>query len=170
LGYLFKEPKIIAQTGWTTTNLTNAIVTDSDTNTYDFVFLLIGVNNQYQGKSVETYKTEFTSLLNTAIQLAGDNANHVFVISIPDYGYTPFGERSNQTKISADIDSFNAANGQISCSYSGVNYVDITPISRKGIELPSYVANDGLHPSSEQYGKWVDKIVEVLVSKLPEKQ
>lgn len=166
LGYACSEPKIIAQTGWTTTNLTNAIGVEGDTNKYDFVFLLIGVNNQYQGKSIDNYKSEFTSLLKIAIKFANNAPERVIVVSIPDYAFTPFGKNSNPTKISTEINSFNAANKDITSSFSGVSYVDVTAISRKGIEMPSYVANDGLHPSGEQYGLWADEILEAIVPKL----
>lgn len=148
--------QIIARTGWTTGNLISAIDTRDPKANQNLVGLLIGVNNQYQGIPFSTYETQFEQLLNTAIQLAGGNANHVFVISIPDYGYTPFGA-SNQARISGEIDAYNVTGRRISLDY-GVAFFDITQISREGLDRPELVAIDGLHPSGEQYREWVDLI------------
>ncbi|MBC7388029.1 MAG: SGNH/GDSL hydrolase family protein [Opitutaceae bacterium] len=146
---------IIARTGWTTQNLKTAISNANiDNNKYDIVSLLIGVNNQYQGRSLSEYKVQFKELLETAVKFAKDNKSKVFVISIPDYGYTPSSE-SNQVEISKEIDSFNAANKNITDSM-GIKYFNITPISRGGLKQPELVANDGLHPSGIQYKKWVE--------------
>jgi lysophospholipase L1-like esterase len=148
-------PEIIATTGWTTANLKNGIVnTGISGNEYDLVSLLIGVNNYYQGRSLEEYKVQFKELLLMSVDFAGGNKNKVFVVSIPDYGYTPFGQ-SNQAVISAGVDQFNAANKHITDSI-GVAYFDITPISRNGLSDPALVANDGLHPSGKMYQQWVD--------------
>lgn len=148
------DPEIIATTGWTTANLINAITSQPPRlQTYSVVSLLIGVNNQYQDRSIEEYKTEFTLLLNKAIEYAGSNKNHVFVLSIPDYSVTPFASGSDTAKISHEIDSFNLANKNISLQL-GVNYIDITAISRESLKDPSLIANDGLHPSAKQYKLW----------------
>jgi lysophospholipase L1-like esterase len=153
-GIPVEDPTIIARTGWTTADLQKGITkADLKESGYDLVSLLIGVNNQYQGRSLEEYKEEFTTLLLRAINLAGDSKEKVFVVSIPDYGYTPFGQ-SNQEAISADIDRFNAVNKQVSDSI-GVLYFNITPISRNGLSDPALVADDGLHPSGKMYGQWV---------------
>lgn len=157
-GLAVEDPTIIARTGWTTANLQNALSTAPLEDNYDLVSLLIGVNNQYQSKSLSAYKREFTELLLTSIQLAGDSKENVFVISIPDYGYTPFGQSSQET-ISAEIDRFNAVNKHVSDSI-GVTYVNITPISRNGLSDPSLVADDGLHPSGKMYRQWVELMLE----------
>lgn len=120
------------------------------------VSLLIGVNNQYQGKSVESYRPEFEELLLKAIELAGKNKDRVFVVSIPDYGYTPFG-REKQPLISAAIDAYNAANREIAEKH-GVRYFYITDLTRKGLDDPSLVAPDGLHPSGKMYALWAEHI------------
>lgn len=151
------EVKIIAKTGWTTQELNSALSLANISTKYNLVSLLIGVNNQYRRYPIEEYPSEFKALLNTAIYYAGGNKNHVFVVSIPDYGYTPFGE-SNQEKISADIDAYNDINKSIAEEY-GVNYYDITPISRRGLANPDLVASDNLHPSGKQYTLWVEKII-----------
>lgn len=144
---------IIAKTGWTTTNLKNAIVTSGLTDTFDLVSLLIGVNNQYQGKPIEEYEIEFEELLQTAINFAGGKKENVFVVSIPDYAFTPFG--NGNPSISQEIDNFNLVNQAITDSI-GVSYFDITPISREGLDKPELVASDNLHPSGIQYSRWVE--------------
>ena len=153
------DPTIIARTGWTTGDLKRAIASANiQGKEYDLVSLLIGVNNQFQGRSIQEYKREFTELLLMSIDLAGDNKENVFVLSIPDWGYTPFG-KSRQPAVSAAIDNFNAVNKQVTDSL-GVAYFNITPISRKGLQDPSLVASDGLHPSAKMYGQWVDLIAD----------
>ena len=160
-GVKISEPDIVAVTGWTTGNLLNAINTKPPKNNYSFVTLLIGVNNQYQGRTLEEYKTQFNQLLALAISCAGGKRDHVFVLSIPDYSVTPFAANLIKTKIALEIDEFNAANYLISQN-AGVNYIDITPISRDAKDDTSLVALDGLHPSSSQYLKW-DKLLEPLI-------
>lgn len=149
-------PTIIATTGWRTDNLKDAIEAASLKPEYDLVSLLIGVNNQYQGKPIEVYEREFEELLQTAIKLAKGKKKNVFVVSIPDYGFTPFG-KAKQEKISAELDRYNAINKRIAAKY-GVKYFNITEISRKGLEDAELVAGDGLHPSGKMYGQWVELI------------
>ena len=153
------QPKLIATTGWRTDNLKNAISRTKfkKDEQYNLVSLLIGVNNYYQGKSVESYAPEFEDLLKTALQLAGGDKSAVFVLSIPDYGYTPFGKEKQQT-ISEGIDAYNAVNKSISDKY-GVKYYNITDISRRGLDEPDLVAADGLHPSEKMYSLWVQVIL-----------
>jgi lysophospholipase L1-like esterase len=149
-----QSSRIIARTGWTTEDLSTAIA-DAQLNdsTYSMVSLLIGVNNQYRGRNVDTYPPEFERLLQKAIQLAGGKKEKVFVVSIPDYAYTAFGNGNAQ--ISAGIDAYNKVNKEISDKF-GVVYVNITPISREGLMDKELVATDGLHPSGKQYKRWVD--------------
>ncbi len=154
------SPTIIATTGWRTDDLMSAIKKASLTPPYDQVSLLIGVNNQYQGRSVDAYKPEFESLLTKAIELAGNDKSKVFVVSIPDYGYTPFG-KAKQQSISHDIDAFNEANRAIT-EKAGIRYINITDISRRGLKDPSLVASDDLHPSAAQYKLWVERIQSAL--------
>ena len=155
------EPLIIATTGWRTDDLMNAVNKAHLKNEYDLVSLLIGVNNQYQGKSSEEYVIEFEDLLKTAIQLAKGKKENVFVVSIPDYGYTPFG-KPKQAEISKALNRFNDINKRIT-EKAGIKYINITDISRQGIQQPELVADDGLHPSGKMYSLWVDRIVESLV-------
>jgi lysophospholipase L1-like esterase len=155
------QPRIIATTGWRTDNLKNAIIKADLVNKYDLVSLLIGVNNQYQGKSADEYAIEFEDLLNTAIHLAKGKHGNVFVVSIPDYGYTPFGLPKKET-ISKEIDTFNQINKAITKKYN-VAYYNITDISRKGLEDSSLVAPDKLHPSGKMYTLWTERILENFI-------
>ena len=149
--------QIIATTGWRTDDLKRAIVAANPPSDFEFVSLLIGVNNQYQGKSAESYAPEFEELLQMAVGFAGGDKSKVFVVSIPDYGYTPFG-KSKRVEISEAIDKFNAVNKSIT-EKLGVRYFYITDLTRKGLDDPSLVANDGLHPSGKMYSLWVDRIL-----------
>lgn len=159
--------KIIAQTGWTTADLKAGIQAANITgNTYDLVTLLIGVNNQYRGFSLSGYQTEYAQLLEQAIQFAGNDPLKVVVISIPDYAYTPFGQsRPNPAQISQEIDAFNAACQEITIQH-GVLFVDITPISREGLDHPELVASDKLHPSGLMYSRWVTAILPGVLTAL----
>jgi lysophospholipase L1-like esterase len=157
----FKSPEIVAQTGWTTDELQNNINNHSFTPPYDIVTLLIGVNNQYRGRSVESYKPEFESLLKQAIQLAGGKADHVIALSIPDWGVTPFAAGREGDQIAREIDEYNAANKAISENYK-VNYIDITPWTREAANDLSLVAADGLHPSAKEYKRWSEKLADKI--------
>ena len=150
------EPLIVAKTGWTTDELSNALDTIRVAGPYDLVTLLIGVNNQYRGRDVEQYRAEFAELLRRAIGFAGDDPKKVIVVSIPDWGVTPFAADRDRAKISAEIDRYNAVNREETAK-AGARYVDITPISRRND--PSLVAGDGLHPSGKQYAEWVKLIL-----------
>jgi len=162
----FNAPEYIAATGWTTRDLINRITTAPPSKSrYDFVTLLIGVNNQYQGRSQAEYATEFTALLATAIQYAGNQPKQVAVLSIPDWSVTPFASGSNKALIASQIDSFNVINKQLTLSKS-VNYIDITPSTRMAATDPSLIATDGLHPSGKEYRKWAVLLAAVIKSNL----
>jgi lysophospholipase L1-like esterase len=150
----FNAPEYIAQTGWTTGDLLNALtVSPPSKNSYDFVTLLIGVNNQYQGRSQAEYSAEFTTLLNKAIAYAGNRPKRVAVLSIPDWSVTPYAAGSNAALIALQIDSFNLINKQAALA-KGVHYIDITPSTRMAASDPTLIAADGLHPSGKEYAKW----------------
>ncbi len=159
------NPDIIAVTGWTTANLLNALNDNPPKKNYSIVSLLIGVNNQYQGRSLDEYKNEFTELLSRATTYAGNNKDHVFVISIPDYSVTPFAHGSDTAEIAKAIDDFNAANKIITLN-AGVHYIDVTPVSRDAKNDPSFIAVDGLHPSGIQYKKWSDLLAPVILKEI----
>jgi lysophospholipase L1-like esterase len=156
-------PKIIARTGWTTDELNAKIVSEKITQTYDLVSLLIGVNNQYRGRSVEQFRTEFVDLLETSLKFARNNPAHVLVVSIPDWGVTPFASDRNQKEIATQIDLFNAVCKE-EAEKRGILFIDITPISR--LNDKNLIADDGLHPSGKMYQLWVEIITPELLKKL----
>jgi lysophospholipase L1-like esterase len=159
---MIDDPDIIARTGWTTTDLINAIQDNPPQHVYSFVTLLIGVNNQYQGRTIDQYKNEFTILLNNAIKFAGNRKDKVYVLSIPDYSVTVFASKMDTHKIVQELQLFNELNKTISLE-AGVNYIDITGISRSAISDQSLIAGDGLHPSASQYKKWADLLAERVI-------
>lgn len=154
---LFASPEIVAKTGWTTDELLEGIENKKLQSSYDFVSLLIGVNNQYRGRSLDNFKAELSILLDKAIALSYANAERVLVLSIPDWGVMPFAENRDRMKIAEEINQFNAVINR-ECKKRGIAFFDITPISRKAKEDPKLVAKDGLHPSEKMYREWVDLI------------
>jgi len=155
-GIAMADPRIIAQTGWTTDELDAAIDAVHPLAEYDLVSLLIGVNNQYRGRSVEEYRTQFSGLLERAIGFAQWRRERVLVLSIPDWGVTPFAREGarDAERIGREIDAFNTA-AQAICAARGVAFVDITEVSRAHGAEPRMLADDGLHPSSAMYAEWM---------------
>jgi lysophospholipase L1-like esterase len=153
------DPQIIAKTGWTTDELSAAIDEASPRGPYDLVSLLIGVNNQYRGRDAEQYRAEFATLLDRAIRFAGGRNDRVFVVSIPDWGVTPFAADRDRAKIARELDRYNAINREEAAKRS-VKWIDITPVSRQ--PRAELVAGDGLHPSGLQYTEWVKLILPVV--------
>lgn len=154
---------IIAQTGWTTTNLKSAIASQNPSSDYDLVTLLIGINNQYQNKPFSLYEQEFPEIVSIAIEKAKGNKANIIVVSIPDYAYTPFG--NGNTTISTQIDNYNAF-AKSYCENNNITFINITDITRLGLAQPNLVATDGLHPSEVAYGKFVERIFPVAKTKL----
>ena len=152
------DPEIIAKTGWTTDELSSAIDAAKPQGTYALVTLLIGVNNQYRGRDAEQYRKEFATLLRRAIGFAGGVPGHVVVVSIPDWGVTPFAASRDRTKIGGEIDRFNAINAE-ETKRAGARYADIAAVSRRAANDPALVAPDGLHPSAAMYAQWVTVIL-----------
>lgn len=152
-GIAVNDPKIVATTGWTTDELEMGIREARITGTFDLVTLLIGVNNQYRGRSMEEYREQFTQLLQQAIDFAGHRPSHVVVLSIPDWGVTPFAADRDRAAIAREIDAFNAANKAIAASL-GAHWIDITPYTREALHDTTLVAADGLHPSGKDYARW----------------
>lgn len=149
-GIRFADPEIIAQTGWTTEELSSAMEQRAPQGPYDLVSLLIGANDNYRGRSVAEYGDEFDRLLDAAIALAGDRSARVLVLSIPDWGVTPFASDRDRAAIARSIDEFNrAARSQVESA--GAMWLDVTGYSRSS---PNAVVNDGLHPTADQYTEW----------------
>ena len=151
-------PRIIAKTGWTAHELKTEINNSKLDYPYDWVSLLIGVNNQYQGKSIKEFKKHFEILLSDAITFTGNNKEQVFVVSIPDWGVMPFSKNLDKEKIAKEIDDFNQVIYEV-CVFKGVDFVDITPISRSAKNRKDFIAKDSLYPSGVQYTAWVQKII-----------
>jgi lysophospholipase L1-like esterase len=164
LGKVVAQPKIIAQTGWTTDELKTAIVSENITTKFDIVSLLIGVNNQYRGLIVEQFRTEFVDLLEMAIQFVDGKTSQVFVVSIPDWGITVFGGCGSKPEISSQIDLFNEVVKEES-DKKNIAFVDITPISRQALNDSSLIAHDDLHPSGKMYELWAEKIANELFNR-----
>lgn len=163
--YYVTDPLVIARTGWTTTDLKRAITDSALTKKFSFVTLLIGVNNQFQNGDINSYWSDFDDLVNTSILYAKGNPKHVFVLSIPDWSVTPFALASGRdtATIRSQIDYYNAINESES-KRLGVNYLNITGISRMAKTNNSLLADDGLHPSGVMYKMWVDLLVKQVMA------
>ncbi|MBE0674108.1 MAG: SGNH/GDSL hydrolase family protein [Bacteroidales bacterium] len=168
LGYLIKAPEIIAVTGWTTSNLITAIENANPQGRYDLVSLLIGVNNQYQGLDINIYITEFNQLIDKAISFAGNDTGRVIVLSIPDWGVTPFASDRDRVKIAREIDQYNEINREITLS-RGIAWIDVTGISRLAEKDETLIAGDGLHPSGKMYTEWMRLALPSIIKMLEEK-
>ena len=161
-GIALDDPRIIATTGWTTDELDAGIDAAAPQGPFDFVSLLIGVNNQYRGRPLDEYRQQFEALLQRAIGFAGGDAGRVLVLSFPDWGTTPFGAGSGRdlTRIEIETDEFNAA-AEVISTQQGVAFVDITDISRTHGADPAMIAEDGLHPSARMYALWAERALPV---------
>lgn len=164
-GYDFQPAEIVAKTGWTTDELSDGIYNTTLRSSYDFVSLLIGVNNQYRGRLLDNYRSEFEELLKGAIGFAGGRNDRVAVISIPDWGVTPFAKERDQQQIAKEIDMYNAACEEISSSYR-VYFINITPGTREAAGDETLLAGDQLHPSGKEYARWAKKFSEFIIRQL----
>ena len=160
-GLDFEKPEIIAETGWKTFDLLNAISQTNFTQKYDYVSLLIGVNNQFNSRSIDEFEEDLNKLMDKINSLKKSNGN-IIIISIPDWGYTPFGNSYNREKISSEINLFNNSLITFANSY-GLKYVDVTEISRRAINESNLLASDNLHPSGLMYLEWAKKIYETWI-------
>lgn len=159
------DPVIIATTGWTTDELAASIREHNLKETFSFVTLLIGVNNQYRGRSIENYQQEFLQLLNQAIAFAGDKSGNVIVLSIPDWGITPFAEDRDRQKIASEIDRYNAVCKEIALA-NKCQYIEITESTRYNGQNEEYLVSDKLHPSGKEYAIWAERLAGVVAKTL----
>lgn len=164
-GFAFYGAEIIAKTGWTTDELSNAIEDTVTLETYDVVSLLIGVNNQYRGRSATEFKIEFEHVLQKAIQFAGNKPYRVFVLSIPDWGVTPFAEGRERKQIADEIDAYNYI-CESSAKEFQTSFINITRSQREDGNKTDFLAPDGLHPSGKEYKKWADKLTDAILKEL----
>jgi len=160
-GLQVADPLIIATTGWTTDELAESIREHKLHESFSIVTLLIGVNNQYRGRSLENYREEFAGLLNQAIIFANGHSRHVVVLSIPDWGVTPFAEGRDRAKVAEEIDAYNAAAKEISLAHK-CGWLDITDSTRAHGQQADYLAEDGLHPSGKEYAVWAERLAPLL--------
>lgn len=154
-------PEIVATTGWTTDELSAAIEKHHFLPQYDIVSLLIGVNNQYRGRSIGEFKVEFDHLLQKAIQFAGNRTNRVAVLSIPDWGVTPFASGKDNSKIAAEIDAYNAICASTAKQHQA-HFIEITTSQREDGNKALFLAADQLHPSGKEYAKWAEKLSVII--------
>ncbi len=156
-GFIVKEARIIAKTGWTTDELMDAVQNENLNQPFDLVSLCIGVNNQYRGRSMDRFRHEFAELVNMSIGFAKNDTARVFVLSIPDWGCTPFARNRNQDEISRQIDGYNLIKKE-ECRKKNVQFIDITDLTRNFADKPGFLAPDGLHYSAVMHQLWVNAI------------
>jgi len=160
-GLNVEQPQIVATTGWTTTNLLNAIQAGNFNPPYDIVTLLAGVNDQFQTRDTTGYRDRFDQLITKSVMFAGGRPDHVFILSIPDYSVTPFASGYDTVRIRIQIDQFNQINKE-QAMLRGCKYLDITASSREARYDPSLLAPDGLHPSGKEYAKWAARLAPLI--------
>jgi lysophospholipase L1-like esterase len=159
------EVTIIARTGWTTEELWKGIQATEIQPPYDLVSLLIGVNNQYRGYDIHEYREQFAFLLNKSIEYAGGNPGRVIVLSIPDWGVTPFASGRDRQQIAKEIDEFNSVKRE-ETEKAGAHYVDVIPISHQAVDDTTLIAPDGLHPSGKMYTLWAEDVLPLALKAL----
>lgn len=156
-GIEFHGPEILAKTGWTTDELLAAMKDYQFLRGYDWVTLLIGVNNQYRGRPLREYEMDLEILVNKALDLAGGHAGHLIILSIPDWGVTPFAKGRDRAEIAREIDQYNTVKREMAAA-RGIHYIDITPGTRQAVEGSPWIAADGLHPSAREYARWAEAV------------
>jgi len=165
LGFDCGDPRIIARTGWTTAELQAGIDREMPLGTFDLVSLLIGVNNQFRGYPLDQYRDECLALMKRAIGFAGDRPSRVFILSIPDWGASPYGAFHDREKISREIDAFNSVNRTLADSLK-LHYLDITPLTRNALTDLGLITGDGLHPSAKAYSEWAALLADQMKAEL----
>lgn len=167
-GVAVAEVQLVARTAWTTDELSDAIDGARPRGPFDLVTLMIGVNDQYRSRPVDSYATEYALLLKRAVGFAGDNASRVLAISIPDWGATPFAEGRDRDVIRAEIDAYNARGAQLAAK-AGVRWVNVTDMSRDMQHDPKLVVSDKLHPSGAMYQRWAELLLPIVLAMSPTK-
>lgn len=166
-GVAVAPPRVIARTGWTTADLERALAAERPAGPFDLVSLMIGVNDQFQGQSIESYERRFAALLAQGVTLAGGEPHRVLVLSIPDYGVTPFARRVglDAREVAAEVDRFNAA-ARLAVQHAGAHWIDVTPASRRAAVDAELLAGDGLHPSAKLHAQWAALVLPVALEAL----
>jgi lysophospholipase L1-like esterase len=158
------DPQIIARTGWTCDELAAGIDAAQPQGPFDLVTLLIGVNDQYRGGSALEYAMRLAAVVRRARGLAGGKGRRLVLLSIPDWGVSPFAAGRDRAAIAAAIDEFNLANRR-AAQMAGAGYVDVTTASRRAVDAAAYVA-DGLHPAAAAYEEWARLAVDAAAQAL----
>lgn len=161
-GLHFSAPEIVAKTGWTSLELAEHILHTQLNEHYDFVTLLIGVNNQYRGLSINDFTNDFEYLLKKVIYFAGDKPEHIIVLSIPDWGVTPFAKGRDTAKITTEIDNFNMACQSIATKHK-THFINITPSTRLAKEDETLLTTDKLHYAAKEMSKWAKEVTEKIM-------
>ena len=161
-GIDFLTPRIIAMTGWKTYDLINGIESSNFEKKYDYVSLLIGVNNQFNSRSINEFEDDLDKLLIKINNLKKKDGS-VLIVSIPDWGSSPYGENMDRNQISTEINTFNNSLKSFA-NINGLKYVDVTEISRRAINEPNLITSDNLHPSGLMYLEWAKKIFNVWIN------
>ena len=161
-GIQIDQPIIIAETGWKTYDLLNAIKQTNFTKKYDYISLLIGVNNQFNSRPINEFEKDLDKLMDEMKRLK-KNGGSITIISIPDWGSSTFGENMDRNQISTEINSFNNSLKSFA-NINGLKYVDVTEISRRAINEPNLITSDNLHPSGLMYLEWAKKIFYVWIN------
>jgi lysophospholipase L1-like esterase len=166
-GVVLSPPRVIARTGWTTADLARALAAERPTGPFDLVSLMIGVNDQFRGEELAEYERRFGALLAEAVALAGGEPRRVLVLSIPDYGVTPFarGLRLDARAVAAEVDRFNDA-ARAAARNTGARWVDVTPASRRAAADAELLARDGLHPSEKLHAEWAALVLPAALAAL----
>jgi len=164
-GYHFHAPEIVAQTGWTSFELADHLINCKLNESYDFVSLLIGVNNQYRGLAIADFESDFEFLVKKAIHFANQKADHVLVLSIPDWTVTPFAKQQQKTGLDKEIDAFNEVCKSIASKYH-TQYINITEESRLAKNDTSLLATDQLHYSAKAHAVWASRLFSLMKTKL----
>ncbi len=164
-GYHFQAPEIIAKTGWTSAELAAQLLHTKLNESYDFITLLVGVNNQYRGLSIDEFKTDLAFLVLKAIHLSGERADQVILISIPDWGLTPYASKKDFKKIGEEIDAYNAICESVAKQFQ-TKFINITEDTRKAQNDLTLLADDHLHYSGKEHLIWAEKVAAMIKAKM----
>jgi lysophospholipase L1-like esterase len=160
-GWHMQAPEIVAKTGWTSFELAEHLLHTKLNEQYDFVTLLIGVNNQYRGLPLKDFENDLEFLLKKAIHFSGDKPQHVIVISIPDWGVTPFAADRDSNAIALAIDKFNNICASKAAAHQ-IHFITITAETRLAKDDVSLLATDQLHYSGKAMHHWANAIANMM--------
>lgn len=172
------EIRVIAQNGWTTGDLkfglakANLIPAPAK-QSFDWTVILIGVNNQFQNypttpRNLDNFSNGFEQIVKNAINLSRNNANRVIVMSIPNWGKSPFGQRiisessdpvAETLAVSKEINTYNHLAKQIVSKYA-VQWLDLGATLQAHVDDRSYYTQDGIHYSGKMHALWAQLVAQ----------